>query len=85
MKKVAKALIYGGGAICGGVAILLAGFGGGTAWTLANLLHNEQIGSSNVVIREIQHYWGRDSVYAEGVIWAACMLDSGFGDLLYKD
>lgn len=47
MKKVVKALVYGGGAICGGVAILLAGFGG-TAWTLASLLHNEQITSSNV-------------------------------------
>jgi hypothetical protein len=85
MKKVAKALVYGVGAICAGAAILFAGFKGGIAWTLGSLLHNEQITSSNVVIREIQHFWGRDSVYAESIIRAACTLDSSFGDLLYKN
>ena len=85
MKKVAKALIYGGGAICAGAAFLYAGFKGGTAWTLGSLLHNEQIASSNVVIREIQHFWGRDSVVAEAIIRAACMLDSSCGDILYRN
>ena len=85
MKKVVKALIYGGGAICTGAAILLAGFGSGTAWTLASLLHNEQIVSSNVVLREIQHMWSRYPAMAEGIIQAACELDSSYGDLWYKN
>lgn len=83
MKKMSKALICGGGVFCVGTVIMVAGYIGGSAWTLGCLLRNGQLASANTTIREVQDFWGRDSAFAEGIIQGACTLASKYGDELY--
>lgn len=85
MKKLSKALISGGGAFCVGTVIMVAGYIGGSAWTLGGLLRNGQLASTNTIIREIQDFWGYDSAFAEGIIRGACTLAYEYGDEMYKN
>lgn len=80
MKKLSKALICGGGAFCVGTVIMVAGYIGGSAWTLGGLLRNGRLASANTIIREIQDFWGCDSACAECIIQGACTLASKYGD-----